>query len=60
MLDRSVKLSYISSTRLKKEKMMKMTINPKEEAQTRFENIFGCVAFSLIVIIDIVCGYFGF
>ena len=40
--------------------MRKMTINPKEEAQTRFENIFGCVAFSLIVIIDIFCGYFGF
>ena len=44
----------------KGKKMKKMTINPKEEAQTRFENIFGCVAFSLIVIIDIVCGYFGF
>ena len=40
--------------------MKNMTINPKQEAQTRFENIFGCSAFAFIVIIDIVCGYFGF
>ena len=37
-----------------------MTVNPKEEAQTRFENIYGCGVFALIIIIDVACGYFGF
>ncbi len=40
--------------------MIKMTTNPKEEAQIRFENIYGWAVISFMVIIDFVCCYFGF